>query len=463
MPGFGEFRIVRIQIIAILLFASLFLSGAVFVGAQSQGVEVTDAVCSPALEMLWMEASSVCIGKPVGYICNGGTAPQAEPAGPVSNSLSSLGALVDAKVVEALHSPPLTLDGGGGLVWLRLAQPAFTGLLVGDVRVRNVTPPDFPAWQSMIVETGTTPLACGVAPNNAFVVQTPLNPETNLVQTSGIVINGTSLVLGGTVLIQTREAETLFVNLGGVARVLARGQEQPLLTGEQISVPYAPGDFTVPAGPPSAARPLDVALGANLPVGLLDRPLQLPQPGYVTTAGQVNLRAAPNREAALVLQIPAGEVMSVLGRNEAGNWLHVQLSSGLTGWMLAELLVQNTGVIQAVYEATPLPPQRYGALGTTAKVVAPAGLNLREAPDVQFGLIVTLPVGSSVNLLARSPYSPWVKVENGGIVGWAALIALETQAVINALPIDYNVPPPPAPTRIPGSFGNAFPDPRDNN
>src|SRR5690606_19573413 len=107
---------------------------------------------------------------------------------------------------------------------------------------------------------------------------------------------------------------------------------------------------------------------------------------------QVNLRAAPNTEAALVLQIPAGEVMSVLGRNEAGNWLHVQLSNGLTGWMLAELLVQNTGVIQAVYEATPLPPQRYGVLGTTAKVVAPAGLNLREAPDVQFGLIVTLPV-----------------------------------------------------------------------
>ena len=84
-----------------------------------------------------------------------------------------------------------------------------------------------------------------------------------------------------------------------------------------------------------------------------------------------------------VIHTAPGEVMSVLGRNDAGNWLHVQLSSGLTGWMLAELLVQNTGVIQAVYEATPLPPQRYGVLGTTATVVAPAGLNVREAPDVQ--------------------------------------------------------------------------------
>ncbi|MBZ0300476.1 MAG: SH3 domain-containing protein, partial [Anaerolineae bacterium] len=332
-----------------------------------------------------------------------------------------------------------------------------------DVTVRNIAQPDFPAWQSLVVETASETSACGAAPANAFVVQTPINPETSLVETSGIVINGTSLVLSGTVLVQTRESETLFVNLGGRSRVVARGQEQPLLTGEQISVPYAPGDFSIPAGSPSIAIPFDVALVSNLPVGLLDRPLQIPQPGYVSTGGQVNLRTAPNTDGALLWQVPAGEVMSVLGRNPAGDWLHVQLSNGLTGWMFADLLIQNLGSVQAVYEETPLPPQRYGALGTTARVVAPAGLNLREAPDVQFGLIVTLPVETQVNLLARSPYSPWVKVENGGVVGWAALIALETQAVINALPIDYDVPPPPAPTRVPGSFGNAFPDPRNNN
>lgn len=454
----------RYQILALTMFSLLFLLGSLFVAAQSEGVEVSDAVCSPALTALWTSASNVCIGKPAGYICNGGSAPQAEPAGPVSNSLAFPGALVDVGVVEALRTPPLNSDqNGGGLMWLRVSEPAFTGLLIGEVSVRNVTPPDFPAWQSMVVETSANIPACGAAPNNAFVVQTPLDPETSRVRTSNIVINGTSLVLGGTVLVQTREMETVFVNLGGATAVLARGQERLLLTGQQISVPYNPGDFNVPAGPPAEPAPLDVNLPVNLPVGLFDRPLQLPQPGYVTTAGQVNMRAAPNTEGALILQVGPGELLSVLGRNQAGDWLHVQMSSGLTGWMFAELLIQNLGNVQATYEATPLPPQRYGTLGTTARVVAPAGLNLREAPDVQFGLIVTLPVGTEVNLLERSPYSPWVKVENGGIVGWAALIALETQAVIDALPIDYNVPPPPAPTRVPGSFGNAFPDPRNNN
>lgn len=451
------------RILAVLASAVLFWVGIFWATAQN-GVEISDAACSPALQSLWSAASSACVGKPAGYICNGGGAPQAEPAGPVSNALAPTGALVDAQVVDALFSPPLAPDSAsGGLVWLRLNEPAYTALLVGDVRMRDVTPPDFPSWQSILVETGADVPTCGAAPNNALIVQTPLDPETRAVRTSGIVINGASLVFSGTVLVQTREGETLFVNLGGRSRVLARGQEQPLLTGQQIRVPYAAGDFSVPAGPPSPALPLDVTQAANQPVGLLDRPLYLPQPGYVTTAGQVNMRAAPNTNAALILQIPAGEIMSVLGRNPAGDWLHVQLANGLTGWMFADLLVQNTGSIQAVYEATPPPPQRYGTLGTTARVVAPAGLNLRQAPDVQFDRILTLPLGTQVNLLARSPYSPWVKVENGGVTGWAALIALETQAIIESLPIDYNVPPPPPPTRIPGSFGNAFPDPRDNN
>lgn len=453
------------RILIIITLTSLLLMGAILVAAQSDGMEVSDAVCSPALEQLWTVASKACIGGPVGYVCNGGSAPQAEPGGPVNNALAPVGALVEVGAIESIHTPPLMLESGeGGLLWLRLNDPiALTGVLIGEVALRNVTPPDFPAWQSMLVQTGSDALTCGLAPRNAFVVQTPVDPESGRILNTGIVINGTSLVLNGTVLIQTREAETLFVNLSGVSRVLARGQEQALLTGQQISVPYNPGDFTVPAGPPSPARPLDASLPANLPVGLLDRPLPLPQSGHVSTAGAVNLRAEPSTQGPLIVQVPAGAVMNVLGRNPAGDWLHVRLNTGLTGWMFANLLVQNTGTIQAIYETTPLPPQRYGELGRTARVVAPAGVNIREAPDVQFGRIVTLPVNTEITLLMRSPYGPWVKIENGGVIGWAALIALETQAVIQSLPIDFDVPPPPAPTRVPGSFGNAFPDPRNNN
>jgi hypothetical protein len=127
--------------------------------------------------------------------------------------------------------------------------------------------------------------------------------------------------------------------------------------------------------------------------------------------------------------------------------------------MFAELLNDNTSAIYLTYENTPAPPVRYGTPSLTATVIAPDGVNLRDAPDVTFNAIGFLPFGTTVNLAARSPYSPWVRVDYNGTTGWLALITLETNAYIDALPIDYNVPPPPEPTRIPGSWGNAFPDP----
>lgn len=164
--------------------------------------------------------------------------------------------------------------------------------------------------------------------------------------------------------------------------------------------------------------------------------------------------------AGLIKEVPAGEVMSVLGADTTGTWYHVRMDTGETGWMLAELLDGNVGPIQAVYDSTPLPPQRFGELGNAGRVLAPAGVNLRVGPDVTFPVVGTLNNGTLVTLLERSPYNLWVKVDSNGTVGWLALITLETQAYFDALPIDYNAPPPPTPTRVPGTFGNAFPDPR---
>ena len=440
-----------------LLFMSLggiILLGTIGAVAQDS-TEVSSAVCAPALDAVWTAASDACISGPVGYICNGGSAPQVEPAGAVSNALSTVGALVEVDAVQSIHTTAASLTGDStGLAWIRLTAPIqVTGLMIGDVSVQNAALAGFPAWQAMVVQTGDETPGCGAMPHNAFIVQSPFSQPVN------IAVNGVSLGLNGTILIQTRDSQTIFAELSGQSSVFAMGQDQALRTGQQITVPYNPGDFSVPSGLASPPTPLDTLLGQNLPVALLDRPIIVPQPGYVITQGAVNLRTAPTLDGGIIVQVPAGQVLSVLGRNPDGTWLHVRLDSGETGWMLGEILLQNIGDIQAVYVATPLPPQRYGQMGHIAKVLAPAGVNLRSAPDVMFSVIASIPDGAIVNLLARSPYSPWVKVEYNGLVGWLALITLETQAVIDALPIDYDVPPPPSPTQVPGSFGNAFPDP----
>lgn len=439
------------------LMAGLVLAAALRTGAQ-EAAPLDPAVCGVALEALWTAASDACIGTPSGFICNGGAAPQAEPAGAINNALASFGALVETGVVQSLHTLPISVETDSvGVAWMRLPPPIpVTALLLGDVSIWNVSPPDFPAWQSSLVITGAQPSTCLAAPLNVLVVQSPFN------QPVPIVINGASIALNGTVLVRTIDTSTVFVSLSGQSSVTVYGQSQPLFPGEQVIVPYAPGDFSRPINYASAPMPYDLTLVRNLPVPLLDRPVIVPQPGIVATQGEVNLRSSPSTDAGVITLVPAGEVMSVLGSNPSGTWYHVRLDTGETGWMFAELLRRSVGAIQTTYDATPMPPQRYGDLGKIGRVLAPAGVHLRVGPDATFPVVGSVANGTPVMLVARSPYSPWIKVEAGGMIGWVALITIDTKAFIDALPIDFTVPPLPTPTPIPGSFGNAFPDPNNN-
>jgi uncharacterized protein YgiM (DUF1202 family) len=443
-------RIWHIFSATLVLLLGIVLS----VGAQDN-VLVSAEVCRLTLESLWANATSACINKPSGYLCNAGAPPAAEPAGPVSNALSASGALVEVAAVDALHTPPIvTESSSAGVAYLRAAAPlAYTALLLGDVTLRDVTPPDFPAWTSFVVETASTLPSCAAAPLSVLVLQSALGTS------SRIVVNGASLLLNGVVVVRTDAGNTQFIALSGASSVLTFNQEQPLLPGEQVNVPHTPENVATTSGPPSVPAPFDPAVLQNLPVALLDRPLVVPQPGYVNTQGAVNMRSEPSVYAGIIVQVPPSESLSVLGRSSDGLWYHVRRSTGESGWMLAELLSQNVGAVAAVYDSTPMPPQRYGDLGTRGRVLAPAGVNLRQGPDVVFPSLGTVNDGTLVSLIARSPYSPWVKVDVGGAVGWLALITLETQAYIDALPVDFDAPPLPTPTTPPGSFGNAFPDP----
>lgn len=436
-----------------LLLAGLLAGGLIATAEDSP--QVTGPACAAQLETFYTIASEVCIGGADGYACNGGTAPNAEPAGPVNNSLATTGAMVPVDALESLNTMPINSDGsGGGLVWMRIPETQTDALIIGDVTVRDVPVEGFPAWQSTIVETFNDEQTCAAAPRSTFVLQ---NKE--VMQPGRIVVNGVSLGIAGTVMVQTRGTETVFITLDGQLRVNAGGQIQNLMAGQQVSVPYNEEDFSRPIAGPSQPAPFEVGLVQNFPVALLDRPTLLPEPGFVSTRGVVNMRSSPSTNAGLIFEIPAGVTMTVLGRNPEGDWYHVRLADGQTGWMFAELLQQNHAGINNVYSATPVPPQRYGDVGELARVNAPNGVNMRTAPYPTFGVMHNLAPAEEVRLVARSPYSPWVKVDASGTVGWVALITLETQAIIDSLPIDFDVPPPPQPTQIPGIWGGAFPDP----
>lgn len=417
-------------------------------------------VCTQVLASLYEDASELCLGAPEGFFCNGGLPPITEPGGSLASSLAVPGALVEAQRFDSVRTPPLLANNSGGLMWLHLlAEIRMNGLMVGDVELRDVTPRDgsFPRWQSVTVRTTHSDVDCNTVPYSTFVVQGPYGLFTRL------VINGTSIALEGTLLVQTHGNTTAFMVIEGDATIIVLGRDYLLYAGQQIIVPYNPDNFTIPATVPVGVEPLNPVWTAGLPVQILDRPVELPQPGYALTSGRVNMRAAPGTSERLLYQVPSDSVLSILGTNPDRDWYHIRLGNGETGWMRADLLTVNTGAISAVYNATPIPPQRFGDLGRVAQVVAPGGGNLRTAPDTYFPVITTLPPGTQVALLARSPYSPWVKVDAGGQIGWLALITIETRAAVAFLSVDYDASLPPRPTAQPVfdfGGGHAYPDPR---
>lgn len=417
--------------------------------------------CADYLTQFYSTATELCLSAPDNYVCNAGNPPLAEPAGPVSNSLGTLGAIIQLDALTSLRTSAFTPDGSnGGLVWVRSQANRFRAILLGDSHIRDVSPPNTLRWSNIILTTQTPTQGCFAQPYSSFTFQASQRFEP-----IRLVINGVTLDVNGAVMTLTTPTETVFIVIEGVMRASAYESSQLVLAGQEIRVPYINNDFSAPASPPPLPMPYTPTFLANFPISLLDRPAYLPQPGYVVTDARVNLRTGPSTRFDIIYEVPSGQIMTILGINPAGDWYHVRLANGQTGWMSAEFLERNHGAISTVYDRTPLPPQRYGELGNHARVTAMGGVIMRQAPDASFPPMLTVPVGSELELLARSPYSPWVKVAFQGVVGWVALLSLETQAIVEALPIDNAVPTlvVAGPTVIPYPtviFGGAFPDPR---
>ncbi|MCY3833833.1 MAG: SH3 domain-containing protein [Chloroflexi bacterium] len=427
------------------------------VNDQLERLADASAGCPPELGKLYSEASDQCLAGPDGHFCTGGLPPIVEP--PVDD-LRAPGALIEAARVDSLEIPA-TADGPGiGLVWLRLEETlSIDALLIGSVRIQHRASSESGGarWRSLTVESGIMPADCSAAPGNGVLVLQSLYG-----QTARLHINGVAAQINGTLIVLTQNHATKFIAFEGQIVLTAFGQSAALNVGQQLALRYKPGDWTRPAGPPGIPGLLEYELIEDLPILLFERPVPIPQPGFAQTQGGVNMRVSPDINSRLLYQVPAGETMSVLGISRDSQWLHIRLGNGETGWMSAELLARRLGEIRKVYDETPEPPQRLGIHARSASVNVAAGGNLREAPDTAFRIKRTLPYGTPLHLLARSPYSPWVKVSVDGLSGWMALFTLATKSVIGSLPIDYRVPLPPRPTPTP-SFsyggGHAYPDP----
>ena len=406
---------------------------AIATDAPESAIVLAPDECAANLLQSYTEASDRCLSAESGAICHD--------------------AIVPASSVDSLQTAPDSSAGDIDLAWLWLAQDISADIFViGEVDMRKAG-----SWREITLASGESTGGCeSLPPYGALVTQSRYG------QTARLEINGVAAAINGTLIALTQQESAQFIVIEGQTRLSLGARSLPLVVGTQATIGYAPGDWNAPQELPPEADLLDHALIADLPIALFPRPVQIPQPGYAQTQGGVNMRAAPDINGRLLYLVPAGETMSVLGISSSGEWLHIRLGNGETGWMSAALLAKTLGDKLPVYDEAPPPPQRLGVHANRAMVNVAAGGNLRAAPDTAFQVLRTLPYGTETTLLARSPYSPWVKAQADNAVGWMALFTLTTRSIIGSLPIDYQVPLPTRATPTPSfSFGggHAYPDP----
>ena len=164
-------------------------------------------------------------------------------------------------------------------------------------------------------------------------------------------------------------------------------------------------------------------------------------PEWVEVVGineALNVRAGPSSSFERVAQIPPGETLRVLGgtqSDEGGLWLQVVIGGETEGWVFAEYTSEIARPTPTplptptpVGTPTPLPVDDDAddggdGGGQDLRVVAPDGLNLRDAPGLDSRVIAELDDGDRLAGTGRTETADgrdWTEVRVGGQTGWVA-------------------------------------------
>lgn len=198
------------------------------------------------------------------------------------------------------------------------------------------------------------------------------------------------------------------------------------------------------------------------------------QDGEVTTAYQLNMRAAPDGGAALITTLPAGTPLVLEARNADTSWvLGHTTDNAHRGWLSAIYLSYPTGYAavrlpvstEAINAAAPAsapaesaPPEADPA---AAPAAAPGGIgattgytmNVRSGPGTAHSALGQIAGGTGIVLEARNADASWVlfHTPDNATRGWLASLYLNFSVSAASLPVsDEIITPAGAGAAAPG-------------
>lgn len=190
-------------------------------------------------------------------------------------------------------------------------------------------------------------------------------------------------------------------------------------------------------------------------VGILGAALPAFAQGAVASVntGSLNVRTGPGMQYGSVATLPFGFGVNMVARNSVGNWILIELTNGVTGWVNVNYLftqypTRSLPVTEDAVEATVTP---------TATVSGAFNLNVRVGPSTDNAVIAAIPLGTRVVLLGRNYNSTWAQIQlPNGVTGWVEASALTATVPVRSLALaDGSVFVPNAPTYPPTNNGTS--------
>ena len=124
--------------------------------------------------------------------------------------------------------------------------------------------------------------------------------------------------------------------------------------------------------------------------------------GSATTTSDLNLRAGPSTADTILLVLPPGAAVELLGETSNG-FANIRYGTS-SGWAFADYLTGST---------SPAPLPSSGTMATTSD------LNLRAGPGLDFDVLAVMPAGASVTPTGGSE-NGFVALQYAGQQGWAS-------------------------------------------
>ena len=137
--------------------------------------------------------------------------------------------------------------------------------------------------------------------------------------------------------------------------------------------------------------------------------------GVVNTSF-LNMRSGDGIQYEVQEILKGGDLIYVLGRNEAGNWLYVLVGGDREGWVHSQYVALRG---QGLHTYPLAAPASDAAMAPSVAVVNTPFLNVRAGASITAAVVAAVPGGTELIVLARDAGSNWLQVQlSDGELGW---------------------------------------------